>query len=302
MITTAIVIGVVLLVVIVALGFASVVVVAEYQRGVVLTLGRFAGVRNPGIRFIIPALQQMERVDMRVVTIDVPHQEIITKDNVLVKVNGIVNYRVVNPSAAILGAKDFSFSTSEMAQSVLRNATARYDLDDLSDPSRLSRVISTVLDEKTKAWGVEVLDVEIKEINVDPGMIRAISRQAEAEREKRAAIIEADGQRESAQGSLDAAEIISKNPAAMQLRYLATLGRVSTSQAATIVFPFPTDMAQMLGTGKAGDQHDVSSLADAAKAVLGNAAPQALAGLAASAKANGVIPINDKHLDVKNGN
>lgn len=247
--TALIVIIVSLILLLSALAMSAAVVVSEFERGVVLTLGRFSGVREPGLRFIIPALQQLQRVDIREETVDVPRQEVITKDNIKVKVNAIINFRVIAPAAAILHVTDFRKSTRENGQAVLRSCVGGNELDHIADPTQLALEIGQVLARKTEHWGIEVCSVEIKEIEVDPAMVRALSRQAEAERERRALVIDAAGQRESAEGFLEAAEILSRNPDAMRLRYLATLGDISANKGTVIVFPFPTDFREMLGAG-----------------------------------------------------
>ncbi len=230
-----------------ALAAASVVIIQEYERGVVLTLGRFSGIRRPGLRFILPIIQQMQRVDTREKVVDILPQDIITKDNVLVKVNGIVYYRVHDPRLAILDTADYDASTREMAQATLRASVGTHELDELSDPERLSVEIQRVLEVKTESWGIKVSNVEIKEVDVDKQMIRHISRQAEAERVRRAKVIEAEGEKQAAEAFLDAARTLSEAPEAMQLRYLATLGTIANERSSTIIFPFPTDLAQMFG-------------------------------------------------------
>lgn len=230
------------------LAAASVAIIQEYERGVVLTLGRFSGVRNPGLRFVLPIIQKMELVDTREKVVDVLPQDIITKDNVLVKVNGVVYYRVHDPRLAILDTENYNASTREMAQAALRASVGTHDLDELSDPERLSVEIQRALEVKTEGWGIKVSNVEIKEVEVDKQMIRHISRQAEAERVRRAKLIEADGEQQAAKAFLDAAEILATRPEAMQLRYLATLSTIANERSSTIVFPFPTDLVQMFGT------------------------------------------------------
>ncbi len=251
-------IGLLIVLVIVAillavLAAASVRIVQEYERGVVLTLGRFSGIRSPGLRFVIPVVQQMELVDNREKVVDILPQEIITKDNVLVKVNGVVYYRVHDARLAILDTADFDASTREMAQSTLRSSVGTHDLDELSDPERLNVEIQRALEVKTEPWGIKVSNVEIKEVELAKEMVRAISRQAEAERVRRARVIEAEGERQSAEALLAAAETLSASPEAMQLRYLTTLGNIANERSSTIVFPFPTDLAQMIGTKVKGN-------------------------------------------------
>lgn len=243
-----IVVLVIVFIMLAVLAAASVVVIQEYERGVVLTLGRFSGIRNPGLRFVIPVLQKMERVDTREKVVDIQPQDIITKDNVLVKVNGVVYYRVHDPRLAILDTEDFNQSTKEMAQATLRGSVGTHDLDELSDPERLSVEIQRNLEVKTEPWGIKVSNVEIKEVDVDKQMVRHISRQAEAERVRRAKIIEAEGEVTAAEAFLDAARMFAESPEAMQLRYLATLSTIANERSSTIIFPFPTDIAQMIGS------------------------------------------------------
>ena len=230
------------------LAAASVRVIHEYERGVVLTLGRFSGIRRPGLRFVIPVLQEMQLVDTREKVVDILPQEIITKDNVLVKVNGIVYYRVHDPRRAILDTENYNDSTREMAQATLRSSVGTHELDELSDPERLNVEIQRALEVKTEPWGIKVSNVEIKEVDVDKQMIRHISRQAEAERVRRAKRIEALGELEATEALLEAAQKLAEIPEAMQLRYLATLGSIANERSSTIVFPFPTDLAQMFGS------------------------------------------------------
>ena len=231
-----------------ALAAASVVIIQEYERGVVLTLGRFSGTRKPGLRFILPVIQELHRVDTREKVVDIQPQDIITKDNVLVKVNGVVYYRVQDPRLAILDTEDYNASTREMAQATLRSSVGTHDLDELSDPERLSVEIQRNLEVKTEPWGIKVSNVELKEVDVDKQMIRHISRQAEAERVRRAKVIEAEGEKQAAVAFLEAARTLADSPEAMQLRYLSTLTTIANERSSTIVFPFPTDLAQMFGT------------------------------------------------------
>ncbi len=242
------IVSVIVVILLAILAAASVVIIQEYERGVVLTLGRFSGIRNPGLRFVVPIIQHLERVDTREKVVDVLPQDIITKDNVLVKVNGVVYYRVHDPRLAILDTEDYNASTREMAQAALRASVGTHDLDELSDPERLSVEIQRALEVKTESWGIKVSNVEIKEVEVDKQMIRHISRQAEAERVRRAKLIEADGEQQAARAFLDAAEILATRPEAMQLRYLATLSTIANERSSTIVFPFPTDLVQMFGS------------------------------------------------------
>jgi regulator of protease activity HflC (stomatin/prohibitin superfamily) len=224
---------------------ASFTIVPQYQEGVVLTLGRYSGTKRPGPRLVIPIIQQMKTFDTRERVVDVPRQDIITKDNVLVRVNGIVFYRIANTKKAALESQDVDSSTRNMAQAILRQVVGQHELDELSAPHRLSEEIQRTLEVRTDPWGVKVSNVEIKEVEIDKQMVRVISRQAEAERIRRAKRIEASGELEAAHAFLQAADILAAKPEAMQLRYLATLNTIANERSSTIVFPFPTDLAQM---------------------------------------------------------
>jgi len=253
------------------LAWASAVVVQEWDRGVVFTLGRYAGIRRPGLRFIIPVLQQMELVDIRERVVDVPPQEIITKDNVLVTVNGVIYYRITDPRMSLVDVEDIEASTREMAQSTLREVSAGFDLDDLGDPEKAARMIRGRMEEKTQKWGVIVPNVEIKDIRVDPKMRALISRQAEADRERKAVIIEANAQEMSAQSLANAATILGCTP--LQLRYLQTLNAIGSEPSNTIVFPFPTSLADMIG-GKGLPDDVKTALSSVATSLLAKDNPQ----------------------------
>jgi regulator of protease activity HflC (stomatin/prohibitin superfamily) len=242
----------VLLVLVIIIGLViaavSVVIVSEFERVVVLTLGRFTGVRKPGLRFVVPFLQDGRRVDMREKTTDIPQQEALTKDGVRVRVNGVVYYSVKEPKDAILRTENYESATIEMAQSTLRSTVGTHDLADLADAERISVEIQRALEVKTDPWGIKVSNVEIKEVELPKEISRAMSRVAEAERLREARKIEAKGEKESAGALLDAAKMLSTSPEAMQLRYLATLSNIASDRSSTIVFPFPTDLAQALGS------------------------------------------------------
>lgn len=218
-------------------------ILPEYQRGVVFFLGRFQGVKGPGLLLIIPGLQQMVRVDLRVVALDVPSQDVISRDNVTVNVNAVLYFRVVDPERAIIRVENFANATSQLAQTTLRSVLGKHDLDEmLSERDRLNRDIQEILDEQTEEWGIKVANVEIKHVDLNESMIRAIARQAEAERERRAKVIHAEGELQASEKLVEAAQVMSKDPGAMQLRYLSTLSDMSTSNASTIVFPLPMDL------------------------------------------------------------
>lgn len=223
-------------------------IVAEYERLVVLFLGRFQTVKKPGLRIVVPGIQRAFRVDLRVVTMDIPTQDVISKDNVTVRVNAVLYFRVVDPERAIIQVEEFLVATNQLAQTTLRSVLGQHELDEmLSERERLNDSIQEIIDKRTDAWGIKVINVEIKHIDLNDSMIRAIARQAEAERERRAKVIHAEGEYQAAEKLLAAAEIISQNPQALQLRYLQTLNDISSSQnSSTIVFPFPVDMMQSL--------------------------------------------------------
>lgn len=222
---------------------SSIRILPEYQRGVVFFLGRFQGVKGPGLLIIIPGLQQMTRVDLRVIALDVPSQDVISRDNVTVSVNAVLYFRVIDPERAIIRVEDFSNATSQLAQTTLRSVLGKHDLDEmLSERDRLNRDIQEILDEQTEEWGIKVSNVEIKHVDLNESMIRAIARQAEAERERRAKVIHAEGELQASEKLVEAALVMSKDPGAMQLRYLSTLSDMSTGNASTIVFPLPMDL------------------------------------------------------------
>ena len=226
---------------------AAIKILREYERGVIFTLGRFTGVKGPGLIIIIPVIQQMVRVDMRTRVLDVPTQDVISHDNVSVRVNAVIYFRVVDPERATIQVEDFLQATSQLAQTTLRSVLGKHDLDEmLAERDKLNNDIQEILDTQTDAWGIKVANVEIKHVDIDQTMVRAIARQAEAERERRAKIINAEGEHQAAQKLLDAAEILAKCPEAMQLRYLGTLGVIAGEKNSTIVFPFPVEVGKFL--------------------------------------------------------
>lgn len=223
--------------------FSSFRIVKEYDRGVVYTFGKFTGMRGPGIQLILPGIQQMVLVDMRIRTEDIPSQDVISKDNVSVKVNAVVYYRVVDPGHAINRVENFIIATSQLAQTTLRSVLGKHDLDDmLAHRDKLNADVQEILDGQTDGWGIKVTNVEIKHVDIDPTMVRAIAKQAEAERERRAKIINAEGELQAAQQLDEAAAILAKRPETMQLRYLGTLGEFTNAKGSTIVLPMPLDM------------------------------------------------------------
>ena len=230
-----------------AIVVASLKILREYERGVVFTLGRFSSVKGPGLIIVIPGLQQMVRDDLRVVTMDVPSQDVISRDNVSVKVNAVVYFRVVDPQRAIIQVENYLMATSQLAQTTLRAVLGKHELDEmLSERERLNTDVQKILDAQTDAWGIKVANVEIKHVDLNESMVRAIARQAEAERERRAKVIHAEGEKQAAQSLLEAAEMLSRDPAAMQLRYLQTLTQVANDRTSTIVFPVPSELMQSL--------------------------------------------------------
>ncbi|OFZ90292.1 MAG: hypothetical protein A2W21_03630 [Betaproteobacteria bacterium RBG_16_66_20] len=230
-------------IVVVALLAASLRVLREYERGVVFLLGRFQRVMGPGLIIMIPGIQQMVRVDLRIVVFDVPPQDVITRDNVSVKVNAVVYFRVVDPQRAIIQVANFLEATSQLSQTTLRAVLGKHELDELlAERERLNLDIQTVLDAQTDAWGIKVSNVEIKHVDLNESMVRAIAQQAEAERARRAKVIHAVGEQEAAEKLLQAAAILSQRPEAMQLRYLQTLTQIAGDKNSTIVFPVPMDI------------------------------------------------------------
>ncbi|MFC7515877.1 slipin family protein [Herbaspirillum sp. GCM10030257] len=231
------------LIVLIALLAASVRVLREYERGVVFQLGRFWAVKGPGLIILIPVLQQMVRVDLRTVVLDVPTQDVISRDNVSVKVNAVLYFRVVDPERAIIQVANFFEATSQLAQTTLRSVLGKHELDDmLAERERLNLDIQQVLDAQTDAWGIKVANVEIKHVDLDESMVRAIARQAEAERERRAKVIHAEGELQASEKLMQAAHVLSQQSGAMQLRYMQTLSNIAGNNSSTIVFPLPLEL------------------------------------------------------------
>jgi regulator of protease activity HflC (stomatin/prohibitin superfamily) len=225
-------------------------VLREYERGVVFLLGRFYKVKGPGLILVIPILQQMERVDLRTIVLDVPTQDVISRDNVSVKVNAIVFFRVIDPAKAIIQVERYHDAISQMAQTTLRSVLGQHELDEmLSERERLNADIQAILDQQTDAWGIKVSNVEIKHVDLDESMIRAIARQAEAERERRAKVIHAEGELQASEKLVEAARILAQAPQAIQLRYLQTLTEIATENSSTVVFPVPMDLFDLLRHG-----------------------------------------------------
>ena len=218
-------------------------VLREYERGIVFMLGRFWKVKGPGLVIVIPVLQQMVRADLRTIVMDVPSQDVISRDNVSVKVNAVIYFRVVDPEKSIIQVENFDAATSQLAQTTLRSVLGQHELDDmLAGREKLNADIQRILDEQTDAWGIKVANVEIKHVDIDESMIRAIARQAEAERERRAKVIHAEGELQASEKLVQAAQILSGRPEALQLRYLQTLTAIAGEQNSTIIFPLPMDI------------------------------------------------------------
>jgi regulator of protease activity HflC (stomatin/prohibitin superfamily) len=222
-------------------------ILREYERGVVFMLGRFWKVKGPGLVIVIPGIQQMVRVDLRTVVFDVPSQDVISRDNVSVKVNAVVYFRVVDPAKAIMQVENYLNATSQLSQTTLRSVLGKHELDEmLAERETLNFDIQQVLDSQTDAWGIKVSNVEIKHVDIDESMVRAIAKQAEAERERRAKVIHAEGELQASEKLLAAAEVLAGKPQAMQLRYLQTLSGIASDRSNTIVFPVPGDFMDLL--------------------------------------------------------
>ena len=221
----------------------SLKVLREYERGVVFSLGRYSAVRGPGLVLIVPIIQQMVKVDLRTIVLDVPSQDVISRDNVSVKVNAVLYFRVVAADRAVIEVEDFMMATSQLAQTTLRSVLGKHDLDEmLAERDKLNDDIEQILDAQTDEWGIKVANVEIKHVDIDESMVRAIARQAEAERNRRAKIINAEGESQAAEKLVEAARTLAQVPEAMQLRYLSTLYDVAAEQNSTLIFPVPIDL------------------------------------------------------------
>ena len=234
---------------------SAIKVLREYERGVVFQLGRFWKVKGPGLILLIPVVQQMVRVDLRTIVMDVPPQDVISRDNVSVKVNAVVYFRVVDPQKAIINVEHFYEATSQLAQTTLRSVLGKHELDEmLAERDKLNDDVRTILDAQTDAWGIKVANVEIKHIDLNETMIRAIARQAEAERERRAKVIHAEGEQQAAEKLVEAAKLLGADPRAIQLRYLQTLTEIAGEKSSTIVFPLPVELIDSLVTRLRSDR------------------------------------------------
>ncbi len=236
---------VIILVLLALIVSSAIKVIYEYERGVVFRLGRFSGVKGPGLRFIIPVVDRLMKISLRTVAMDVPPQDVITKDNVSIKVNAVIYFRVVHPDKSIIEVENYLYATSQLAQTSLRSVLGQSELDELlAHRDSINRHLQEILDRQTDPWGVKVSNVEIKHVDLPVEMQRAMARQAEAERERRSKVIHAEGEYQAAQKLTDAAEIIASQPGALQLRYLQTLTEVATENSSTVIFPFPLDLVK----------------------------------------------------------
>lgn len=246
--------------------FASLRILREYERGVVFFLGKFQRVKGPGLIIIIPVLQAFVRVDLRTVTMDIPAQDLITRDNVSVKVNAVLYFRVLDPQHAIINVENYMEATGQLAQTTLRSVLGQHELDQLlAEREQLNANIQSILDQQTDQWGIKVANVEIKHVDIDVSMVRAIAKQAEAERERRAKIIHADGEFEASSRLVDAAEQLASQTGSMQLRYLQTLTEIAGEKSSTIVFPLPVNILESLRTmvGSDSSSSDVEEASSA---------------------------------------
>ncbi len=232
---------------VIAILFYTFRILREYERGVIFFLGRFQKVKGPGLIIVVPGIQQMVKVDLRTLVYDVPTQDVISRDNVSVKVSAVIYFRVVDPERAIINVEDFFEATAQLAQTTLRSILGQHELDDmLAQRDKLNQGIQVLLDEQTESWGIKVINVEIKHVDLDESMIRAIAKQAEAERERRAKVIHAEGEMQASTKLLEAAETLSKQSQALQLRYMQTLTELSRDRSSMIVFPLPIDLLESL--------------------------------------------------------
>ena len=241
---------IILIVLIIGLAFYTFRVLREYERGIIFFLGRFQTVKGPGLIIVIPGIQQIVKVDLRTKVFDVPSQDVISRDNISVKVSAVIYFRVVDPEKSIINVEDFFEATSQLAQTTLRSILGQHELDEmLTQRDKLNSGIQKLLDEQTEAWGIKVANVEIKHIDLDESMIRAIAKQAEAERSRRAKVIHATGELEASEKLLQAAQVLSAQPQALQLRYMQTLTEIAGEKSSIIVFPLPIDLIDSLRAG-----------------------------------------------------
>ncbi len=242
--------AIVVVVVVLVLFFSSLKILKEYERGVMFTWGRFTGVKGPGIRLVLPGIQHMRKLELRTVVLQVPKQDVISRDNVSVKVSAVVYFRIIDPEKAVLQVVNPYEATSQLAQTTLRSVAGQHEMDELlAQREKLNAAIQQVLDQNTAAWGVKVTNVEIKDIDLDETMIRAMAQQAEAERARRAKVIHAEGEKQAAQTLTEAAQLLTSQPASIQLRYLQTLADISNEKSSLVVFPLPLDLIRPLLPG-----------------------------------------------------
>ncbi|MFH2204337.1 MAG: slipin family protein [Elusimicrobiota bacterium] len=236
-----------IVVILVVVLFSAIKILQEYERGVIFTLGRYSGVKGPGLIIVIPGIQQMTRISLRTIVLDVPPQDVITRDNVTVKVNAVVYYRVMAAEKAVIEVEDYYYATSQLAQTTLRGVLGKMELDDLlSNRDKINMELQKILDTDTDPWGVKVSKVEVKDVDLPETMQRSMAKQAEAERERRAKIIHAEGELQASEKLTQAAAVLSKNPAGIQLRYLQTLTEISVDKNSTVIFPIPLDFLSVL--------------------------------------------------------
>ena len=248
--------SIIILAILAALLFSAFRVLREYERGVVFMLGRMYKVKGPGLVIIIPIIQQMVRVDLRTLVLDIPTQDLITRDNVSVKVNAVLYFRVGDSEKALINVEDYMEATGQLAQTTLRSVLGQHELDELlAEREKLNADIQTILDDQTDVWGIKVQNVEIKHVDIDESMIRAIAKQAEAERERRAKVIHADGEFQASTRLVEAAEQLAREPSSMQLRYLQTLTEIAGEKSSTIVFPIPINLLDTLNRLQATEEH-----------------------------------------------
>ncbi len=251
--TTTYILGIIALLLILLIA-SAIYVLREYERGVVFQLGRFWRVKGPGLVIVIPVIQQLVRVDLRIVVMDVPGQDVISRDNVSVKVNAVLYFRVIDPQKAIINVERYLEATGQLAQTTLRSVLGKHDLDEmLAERDKLNADIQEILDTQTDAWGIKVQNVEIKHVDIDESMVRAIAQQAEAERARRAKVIHADGEFQAAEKLSEAAEILNRNEQAINLRYMQTLTKIAGENNSTIVFPLPIELIRSLFNRNKGD-------------------------------------------------
>ncbi|MEZ4600432.1 MAG: slipin family protein [Syntrophotaleaceae bacterium] len=254
------VLPIIVLLLVLIIASSAIRIIYEYERGVVFRLGRYSAVKGPGLRFIIPVVDRIMKISLRTVAMDVPPQDVITKDNVSIKVNAVIYFRVVNPEKSIIEVENYLYATSQLAQTSLRSVLGQSELDDLlAHREQINQHLQEILDRQTDPWGVKVSNVEIKHVDLPVEMQRAMARQAEAERERRSKVIHAEGEFQAAQKLTEAARIISSDKSALQLRFLQTLTEVATEKNSTIIFPFPIDLVRPFLERLQGDSPEKTS-------------------------------------------